>query len=266
MGLDRRLPTLFLAAVAAALPAGFPAARAGPAAEDKGGVFPVVQEVTKEDEASALHQELANAIASGDEKRILAAVTPLLTKRHKSFVDDLKKLVGHRNPDIAAAATAALGSQGDKGASTVLSRLATADFKDPVPGPVRAAAIESLGRLGVAATYEGIRKVADGMLQEREMKTTYAPAVFRACIRYFGLLKEKRAVSFLVGHVERPNPDNPASGTNPPASYWEARHHLWVAVKVEVVWALKEITGKEFDTERRWNAWMADEGKKQGYK
>lgn len=247
-----------------------PGARAeGPPKAPKGGEFPAVEEVTKEDEAKALLQELQNAAGGTDEKRLLAAVKPLLGKRHKSFVPDLKKLAAHRNDEIAVAAVEALGSQGDKGVAPLLSRFVTQEVRERgilQGGAVKAAAIESLGRLGVAGTFDPIRKLAESMLRDPELRNRYAGPILRASVRYFGLTKEKRAVSFLVEQVDEPVAENPGSGTNPPEAYWKARHEAWQAMRWDVAWALKEITGKEFETGRRWRNWLEDEGKKQGMK
>ncbi len=271
MGLASRLLIRSLGAAAlAALSSLAPSARAeGPAEAGKGGVFPAVAEVTKEDEAKALLQELQNAANGADEKRLLAALRPLVGKRHRTFVADLKKLAAHKSGEVAVAAVEALGSQGDKGVAPLLSRIVALEVRERgilLGGTLKAAAIEALGRLGVAGSFDAVKRLAEAMLRDPEMRNRYAPPILRASVRYFGLTKEKRAVSFLIEHVDEPKPADPSSGTNPPESYWKARHECWGAMRWDVGWALKEITGKEFETTRRWTRWFDEEGKKQGMK
>lgn len=238
-------------------------------APGKGGVFPKVEEVQKEDEAKALVQALGAAVTVKDEGKIVEAVRPMVTKRHALFVPELKKLLADRRDAVAAAAAEALGSQGDAEAAGALLKLAANEERERGFlrfGTAKAAAIESLGRLGVNKGFDVIRKTCDMLLMEKETRATYAKPILRAAIRYFGLTKEKKAVGILVSHFEEPAPDDPAAGSNPPEAYWKARHDIWVEIKPEVVWALKEITGKEMESGRRWKNWLEDEGKKEGMK
>lgn len=265
------------AGVRAAAPSA-PAVRAGAPAllppeglggAEKGGVFPEVLEVKDDDEARALRDALDDALGTRDEEKVLAALRPFVTKRHKSFVAPLKKLVVDRRDAVAEVAAAALGSQGDKGVAPLLLKVVTHEVRERtfLKGALaKAAAIESLGRLGVSGGFEPIMKMAESMLRDPELRTSYAPAIARASIRYFGLTKEKRAVSFLIDHVDEPQPADVNAGSNPPAEYWKARYEAWVAFRPEVVWALKEITGMEFETGRRWKAWFDEEGRKLGLK
>ena len=246
-----------------------PVARAeGPGKGEKGGVFPEVAEVTKEDEAKAMLEALVNSVTIGKEDKIVEAIRPMVTKRHKSFVSDLKKLVADRRDSVAAAAAEALGSQGDKTVAPVLSKALTLEEKGTAfpHAAVRAAAVEALGRLGVMGSFDAIMKMVEAAMKDPGAKDPGAPKILRAAVRYFGLTKEKRAVSALFHNVEDPKPENVSLGSNPPEDYWKGRHESWVAIRYEVVWALKEITGKEFETNRRWENWFNEEGKKQGMK
>ena len=95
----------------------------------KGGVFPEVAEVGTPEEARVLLGALSKAVEGKEEEKILAALAPMVTKRHKDFVPELKKLVMDKRLPVAAAAAKALGSQGDKGAATLLVKAVTAEVR-----------------------------------------------------------------------------------------------------------------------------------------
>src|SRR5258706_471841 len=108
--------------------------------------------------------------------------------------------------------------------------------------------------------------MADSLVGEPEARCRYAPKVARACVRYFGITKEKRSVSWLIDEVEKPNLRGAVLPSSPPADHWKYRQDIWGEIRYEVVWALKEITGKEMETETRWESWFNTEGKKAGYR
>jgi HEAT repeat protein len=227
-----------------------------------------VADVQSEDEAKALLSALAKALESKDTGKAVDAVKPMVTKRHKSFVPELKKLLADRRYPVSSLAAEALGSQGDKTVASLLAKLVALEVRERgwiLDYDVKAAAIESLGRLGVSAAYDAIRSLADEMLRDPGLKSKAAPPILRAVVRYFGLTKEKRAVSFLIDEVDQPEAGT-ITGTTPPADYWKARVEIWQRIRPDVVWALKEITGKEFETGRRWKNWFDAEGKKEGMK
>lgn len=263
------LPALLAPLPAGALPEGPAAGGAAAGPEAKPGTFPAVEEVKDEEAAKALVKALEDAVETKEEGKIAAAAEAMVAKRHKAFVAPLKKLLADRRDAVAAAAAAALGSQGDKGVAKLLTAVVTQEVRERgwlQRSGVKAAAIESLGRLGVDGAGGPILKLAETMAREPDLRATYAPPLLRAAVRYFGLVKMKTAVSFLIEHVDEPAPADVTSGTNPPAEYWKARHEAWMFIRGEVRWALKEITGREMETGRRWRSWLDEEGKKQGMK
>jgi len=237
-------------------------------AEPKPGTFPEVADAD-DDKARELLDALEKALDGKDEEKIQAALKPMINLRNKKFVGDLKKLLTDKRDEVAALAAHALGSQEDKKIGSLLAKVVTRPkeergfYSQP---KLLAAAIESLGRLGVTGAFDAIEDIARNLLQERQMAAGYTELVQKSCIRYFGITKEKRAVSFLIGHFDEPAPDDPNSGSNPPESYWKARWKLWEVIRPEAVWALKEITGENFETGRRWKAWFEEDGKKAGMK
>jgi hypothetical protein len=263
-----RLPAVLIAAFVLA-PSLAPGARAEGGKVEKGGVFPEVAEASVEDAKKAL-EALKTAVESKDEKKIVAAVVPaMVDKRHADFVPELKKLVVDKRDEVGEAAARALGSQGDKSVATLLGKVLSADTREngylTDPGR-KAAAIEALGRLGVAGAYDSVQKLAKGVTTDTECRTRYAPKIAKACTRYFGLTREKRAVSWLIDEVDKPELKGGITGSSPPAEYWKGRQEVWQEIKAEVVWALKEITGKEFESGNRWRNWFDTEGKKAGMK
>jgi hypothetical protein len=93
------------------------------------------------------------------------------------------------------------------------------------------------------------------------VETTSVPgyddwARYGAAVRYFGKRKTKdfTVVMYLAGMLRAPAPVHQDSPDNPPAAYWEARHRAWQRYVRDVVWALKEITG------RTWKSGHDDEG------
>lgn len=237
----------------------------------KGGVFPEPTDASDE-EAKVLLGALKAAGADGakDAKKLVDAIAPMVTKRHKDFVPELKKLLADRRDPVSAEAAHALASQGDKSASPLLLKVLNAKTRDKegfLRDPeTKAAAAEALGRLGEAKAAESVRELLNDLRGTKEVHARYARFVAKGCVRFFGLVKDKEAVSFLIDEVEQPAPKDPNSNTNPGADYWKARYDIWAEIRAEVVWALKEITGREFESNRRWENWFREEGRKAGFK
>jgi HEAT repeat protein len=266
----QRSAAALLVALATMLPPGPAAGAEGgvTAKGQKGGVFPEVSDAPAE-EAKKCLDALRSAVENKDEARITAAVEAMIVKRHPDFVPELKKLLADKRDAVGEAAAKALGSQGDKTAATLFIRVVNFDSREKGilqdPG-LRAACVEGLGRLGVSGSFDAVHKLARAMVNDPEVRYRYAPKIAKACSRYFGLTKEKRAVSWLIDEVERPELKGGVTNTSPPAEYWKARQEVWTEIRWEVVWALKEITGKEFESANRWKTWMDSEGKKAGMK
>lgn len=104
---------------------------------------------------------------------------------------------------------------------------------------VMAAVIETLGRI----RYERATGEIEGHLKRFDDKH-----VMRACVRYFGWIetRDKGVVRLLCEQLDPPEPADPNSPSNPPASYWAARWEIWDFVRRDVSWALKRITGQVF--------------------
>lgn len=272
-----RSPLLRRAALVLVLPLVFATgpsgdhARAEGSRAPKGGVFPSVEEVT--DEAAApLVEALERAVESGGVEAMTRAITPMVTGRNEKFNDPLRPLLNHKEESVACLAASALASQGERGTATLLAKILKAKPSNEEKknncwsrGLLRAASIEAMGRLGVSSLYEDIRRHADAVV-DTEVETPYAGEMLKSCVRYFGLTKEKRAVSFLIEQFDKPESPEVVTGTTPPAEWWKARQESWQVAEPEVAWALKEITGLEHETGRRWRNWFKENGKKLGLK
>ena len=240
----------------------------GPAKQEKGGVFPVVVDVQKPEEAKSFLDALARALEAKDEPGVVSAAQAMVTKRHKDFVPELKKLVADKRVAVAAAAAAALGSQADKTVAPLLMKSVTTENREKGyirDAALKAEAIEALGRLGVTGGFDAIMKLTVSMLRDPDLQEKYAGDIVRATVRYLGLTKDKRGVSFLIDQIEEPGTE-PVTPTTPPAAFQKLRHIAWERFRSEVPWALKEITGKEFENARRWRGWFDTDGKKEGMK
>ena len=153
--------------------------------------------------------------------------------------DDEQRLRAEREAVVQAAAATLLGNFDTRTASSALKRvLGDKDVRDEKPAYL-AAAIESLGRVG----YGRVEKDVLG-----EFRRFGDPAVMRACVRYFGSLPTRAysTVRMLCEELRPPEPADPHAAETPPASYWEMRWGQWREYRQDVTWALREITGQEF--------------------
>jgi hypothetical protein len=85
------------------------------------------------------------------------------------------------------------------------------------------------------------------------------PDVMRAAVRFLGTTREKRAFRALVNLIDRP--------TSPPGEgdLIEARNRaVWAEIKNDVQWALKRITGREFESAAEAREWLKEHGRKLG--
>lgn len=154
--------------------------------------------------------------------------------------DELETLALERVTAVQASAARLLGNhRGQKKATSALARA----FKDKDLRKKRpqafAAVILSLGKLEYRKTESDVYSL---------FKSNPKEDIARACVRYFGLIKckDKSIVRTLCEELSAPAPANVDGATNPPAGYWEQRWKTWNAVRRDVSWALKEITGQVF--------------------
>jgi hypothetical protein len=199
--------------------------------------------------AKALLEKLEAAVEAKDENGIISVVESFFTASHEDFAKPLEKLAAHRAVSVRVAAVKALGSQGPaKKVGPVLFRILMSPQNKDAKS-VMAMAIASMRRIAFSP-----KPVVDEIKSQFQKRADMA--IMREAVRYFGDLKLVDTVPMLVEWVERPEPANPNSPTNPPASYWQTMFEIWSEIKAVVAYSLRTITGKEYETERLWREWM----------
>ncbi|MBM4015417.1 MAG: hypothetical protein FJ293_10705 [Planctomycetes bacterium] len=242
-----------------------PAKPAPPAEYEKGrgtGAPPATDGVAAapiEDDKSAATQRLRAAekgLADKEPRLRAAAIEPFLVHRHETYVKRLASLLKDRNDDVAKLAAKALANQPYPAATEALLDFACNEKQLSARSEVCAEAIRAVGRVGLGK--KGYDRLRDTFLQgDAEVKGALCQA--------FAAAKEKRAFSFLVDQFEAPQPANVNDPSNPPESYWRARHEEWSKYSMHAKKALKELTGEKFATMKEWKAWAAGPGKALGF-
>jgi hypothetical protein len=155
---------------------------------------------------------------------------------------DKRALLAERETLVVAAAARLIANHPAKRAGPVLLKA----FKDGDMRRLRpkaaAALVATLGALGFEQAEKDVR---------REFNAFREPEIVRACVRYFGQIKSKdmATVRALCEMLSGPQPADVDDPSNPPAAYWIARWKTWSAVRRDIMWAVKEITGQDFAAE-----------------
>ena len=231
---------------------------------------PTVLEATpKEVERLIAAAEKANA--EKDDKYLSRVLISMGERRDKAFAPVIKKAMGHKKSKVQALAIRAAASNQMEGETKRVLKLLKASKKKKkakkkgggdVSGYVTAAAIDFLARLAIEGAEEQVVYHLNRLfLVETRVSASYAPDLIRAAVHYLGQMKTMSAVPRLVDMLGEPQA-NPSDPNNPPATYWEARYELWHASEGWVRWALQEITGQKYRSQREWKAWAAANEKK----
>lgn len=181
--------------------------------------------------------------------------------------DERKQMLADREAEVQAAGARLLANfPGTKSTSLLHRSLKTKGLVDDRP-TVGAAVIDALGRLDFSKAEMDVlgeyRKYGD---QE----------VMRACVRFFGQTKTKNkgVVRILCEELTAPGPSIAEAEISRPASYWEDRWKKWGHIRLDITWALSEITGQTFrpqgnstpsDTDKAL-AWLREHGRESGIK
>lgn len=209
--------------------------------------------------------EQAKTIVAGlkkaAKKKKLADARPLVEAidgfKHESFTKPLLKLMTNKLGVVAKLATDALALRCTE--KKVLAKIWKNAFSNKVNDKryaVRARVVRLFGEQGIVLDAKKYKEV------ERDWRWMFGnpqihfdqPAL--DLVVYFALTKDKRHCRWLAEQLDEPIPANPNSPSNPPAEWWERRYKMWQPVKPEVVDALLEITGQEFDTSEEAKAWF----------
>lgn len=212
-------------------------------------------------EAAPLIEGLKKAIRTRNSVEAMPALAAIAGVTNPGFEPHLVKLMSHLSVDIAVKATECLAERPSEKLAATLWRsgwLAPInDKRDAVKGTILAA----YGRLGA--------KLDAKQYDEVESLWRRAPSaeILTGIARYFEAVKtDKRPCRLLAEFLDEPRAGDVNSGTNPPASYWEARWKLWNAVQPHVVDALHAITGETFHTTKDAKAWFEAKVKTFGFR
>ncbi len=225
-----------------------------------------------DEEVKLLLDAVAKAEKEKDDELLAAALFDMETRRHESFHEIIDACIDHKDVDVQVRAIRAAASNEMTDVSKRVLKILKKAKKTKkgknkgdgdVSGYVAAAAIDFVARMAIEGVEEEVLEHLNRLfLVESRMQADYAPDVVRGAVHYLGQMKYMPVVPQLVSLVKEPYPENVNSGTNPPESYWKARHKIWTASEGWVRWALKEITEQEFRTHREWEAWVAANEKK----
>lgn len=228
----------------------------GPERRKKHDDVPLPPVADSNSEAAKRLRELEKGLADREPRLRAAALEPFLTHRHESYVKRLAAVLKDPSEEVALAAARALANQHFPSCTETLLDFATSEKNLAARPAVAAGAIRSLGAVGLGKKgYERLRDAFDAGDK----------AVKGAICQTFTQAKEKRAFSFFVDRLDAPAPENPDSPSNPPESYWRARHEEWSSYKQHVSKGLRELTGEKFTTAAEWREWAGGAGKKAGF-
>jgi hypothetical protein len=200
--------------------------------------------------------------ASSRDKKAVRRRAKELGDRSAKRIKELTLAVEAR---VQATAARVMGNYADAG-KTLHKLFGDKRVVDDKP-TVAAALIESMGRVKYGRVAKEVVK---------EFKKYSSTEVMKASIRYFGLVKtkDKDVVYELCRQLEPPQAGSVNSPSNPPASYWKRRWEQWNEIRLDVAWALEQITGQKWQPAlgekdgdgKRALAWVKEHEKELGLK
>lgn len=198
------------------------------------------------------------ALADKEAKVRVDAIEAIGARRSPLYIKTLAAALKDKNNAVTKAAAIALGNQPFPAAIEPLLEFACDEKAnmDQHKGPldvVRIEAIKSLADTGIGKNgYAQLREVWERLelLSKSEVFVT------------LGKVKEKKAFSFMVDHLDKPDFTGPKAPTVPEQ---KAIMEVWDASHVNVENALKELTGEKFATAKEYIDWANGAGKKLGF-
>lgn len=206
-------------------------------------------------------KKLTDALKKAAKKKKAGDITPALEAidglTHESFEKPLLKMMNHKLGAIAKLATEALAIRCTN--EKTLKKMWKNAFSNKANDKryaVRGRVVRALGEKGIKLDAKQYKEV------ERDWRWMFGnPQIHFGepaghYVAYFRLTKDKRHCRHLAEQLDEPIPANPNSPSNPPTEWWERRWKMWQPLKPEIVEALVEITGQEFDTTEEAKAWF----------
>jgi len=244
----------------------------GPAAAGEKPVEPPLPTVVpaNDEERKLAQTTLAQAETDKSTELLVRALTQMQARKCDDFVPVIRKFLDHDDMNVQAAAISAAASNEMKDEEKRVRKIFRSKPKQKsgtgrIPGVVATACIDYLTRLQIAGEEEYVLSewLKETIGDERRMKQDWAVDVIRNGLSYLARMKHKAMVPWLIDEMlPMPVPANPNDPKNPPATYWEARAKLWQSYEGWTRWALKELTGQEYRSQREWQAWLKQQDKK----
>ncbi len=254
------LAALFLAVVAAAAIGGSAPAEPKP---------PAVL-AARDDEVKRLSDAVNKAVADKNDADLAKALGEMEGLRSDAFVPFIRGGLKSTNASVLAASLRAAATHElkdvEKDARKLLHAKPPKRDKDPtgMAGEDGAAAIDYLARLDfggeetVVVDDYLVMLITPTYGDANRIKAPWAADLLRAGIHYVGKFKAKHATAVLIDllYVPEKKPMIKGKDPNPPDAWFDERTKLLNLSESWIRWALKEITGQEFRSQREWDAWL----------
>ncbi|MFT7616796.1 MAG: hypothetical protein ACI97A_000425 [Planctomycetota bacterium] len=192
----------------------------------------------------AFDSSYKKAVKEEDQLKVIKGMMD--TARSPYFVKSLTKILTKSKSFLVRTEVAnALGVIGSGKAETALIKVIR-DDKNSGELEFLIAAGRALGKCSKKSRFKMLKNEFHG--SDANVK--------RALVLSWGYAKDWNAIRLLGDWVQQPSPSNASSASNPPASYWQARHKEWRQIKRQVEWSLWSITGKVFYNRKEVKAFL----------
>src|SRR5262245_55035721 len=221
---------------------------------------PLPPKAIPDSEAAPLAEGLKKAMRAKSAAEALPALDAIGGKDHPSFEAPLVKLLGHPNAEVAIRSADAIAERAGPKTASSLWRSGWLAAANRDRTEVRMSILAALGRMGATLDAKQYEEVESLWKRATSGKTLAGIAA------YFGAVKtDKRPLRLLSEALDEPVAPATDSGSNPPASYWEARWKVWNASKPAIEEALRSITGQSFHNSAEAKAWFQKNEKEFGF-
>jgi hypothetical protein len=236
------------------------------------GAGPTPVRAATDEEARALVQAIDAAARAREPDAALAALERLEGICHSSFPAPLAKLLAHRSPAVAARAAVLLGQQTlleEREREKVAKDLWKRGFAHPANDDrllVRGQVLRAMATLNpVPLGARDLNQVEKLWRQGLGNPSKEIAPFFADVLAYVRATKDKRCFRLVAEQLDEPMATDVSSPTNPPASWWEARWHLWNEMKGGVAATLTALTGQVFKDSAAAREWAKAQGPRSGY-
>lgn len=231
-----------------------PAALRPLAAEEPAEAPKPVREATAEEvppvvadlEAAAKRKKAGEALA------LLAKVDGL---KHREFEKPLQRLLKHAEAAVALRAAELLEERSYPESGKALWAASWGQAVNDKRILVKAKVLRALGRVAFTLDKRGFDEVEKLWRYVQSTPQRGNAPLLVDIAWYVEQVKDKRFARPLAEALDEPVSTS-NDGTNPPASWWEEKWHLWNESKAGVHAALKALTGEDFPSTEKAKAWI----------